>query len=453
MSKIPLRHSVLFMGIALVFLFIKDASAVPSFARQAGMECRSCHTVFPELTPLGRSFKLGGYQMTTSEKPYEFPPPLAGMAQISYTYTDRAQPHGAIEDNWATRITSSGNNVINIPQQLSVFYGGRILDSVGALIQGTFNGPSNSLFLDNADIRYANSLTLGGKKVIYGITINNNPTVQDVWNSTPAWGFPWATSGVAPTPAAATIIDGTLAQQVGGIGIYGFWNNLIYAEASVYRTARSGITKSLGAGTHTDIVVDDAAPYWRLALRYDWAKQNSFSIGAYGMVANIFPGGNSSGPSDRLTDIAFDAEYQHIAKDYFISAQTTWIHEHQDWKASSALGNTQNKSDDLNTFRVNASYYYRSHFGQIGGTVGYFSTTGDRDSVLYSPSPLDGSKTGKPDSNGFILEAGYLPWKTGKISLQYKIYNKFNGAHSDYDGSGRNASDNNTLFLLVWLMF
>lgn len=452
MAKSALKNSALLISIALVFLFIKDASAVPSFARQAGMECRACHTVFPELTPLGRSFKLGGYLMTRSDKPYEFPP-LAGMAQMSYTHTDRAQPHGAIEDNWATRITSSGNNVINIPQQLSVFYGGRIFDNVGAFIQGTFDGPSNSLFLDNTDIRYANSAMLGGKKLIYGITINNNPTVQDVWNSTPAWGFPSATSGIAPTPAAATIIDGTLAQQVGGIGLYAYWNNLIYAEASVYRTSRNGITRPLGAGTRTDMVVDDAAPYWRLVLRHDWAKRNSISIGTYGIVANIFPGGNNNGPSDRFTDIAFDAEYQYIAKNNFLSAQTTWIDEKQNRDASFALGSTANKSDNLNTFRINARYYYRANLGDIGGTVGYFSTTGDKDDVLYSPNPLDGSRTGKPDSDGFIFEAGYLPWKTGKISLQYTIYNKFNGSHSNYDGYGRNASDNNTLFLLVWLMF
>jgi hypothetical protein len=27
---------------------------------------------------------------------------------------------------------------------------------------------------------------------------------------------------------------------------------------------------------------------------------------------------------------------------------------------------------------------------------------------------------------------------------------KFDGASSNYDGNGRNASDNNTLYLLVW---
>src|SRR5579872_1691619 len=39
------------------------AYAVPSYARQTGMACQACHTVFPELTPFGRSFKLNGYQI------------------------------------------------------------------------------------------------------------------------------------------------------------------------------------------------------------------------------------------------------------------------------------------------------------------------------------------------------------------------------------------------------
>jgi len=36
------------------------AYAVPSFARQTGMQCATCHTVFPGLTVFGRQFKLRG---------------------------------------------------------------------------------------------------------------------------------------------------------------------------------------------------------------------------------------------------------------------------------------------------------------------------------------------------------------------------------------------------------
>jgi len=77
----------------------------------------------------------------------------------------------------------------------------------------------------------------------------------------------------------------------------------------------------------------------------------------------------------------------------------------------------------------------------------------DKDTLLYSPAQVNGSRTGSPDSDGFILEADYLPWEKMRLSLQYIIYDKFNGAHSNYDGFGRNASKNNSLYVLLWLMF
>ncbi len=452
----------------LQLLPLNTAQAVPSFARQTGMQCNECHTIFPELTPFGRIFKLGGYVLSKSGKPYEFPPPLAGMAQITYTDAKGLTSGVAPFDS-----TNRATDRINLPQQLSLFYGGRIYDNVGAFVQGTYDGVSNKVFLDITDIRYSNNTIVGDKNLIYGLTLNNSPTAQDVWNSTPAWRLPSASSGVASTPAAGTIIDGALDQQVGGIGAYVFWNNLIYLEGTVYRTARNGITQPLGAGTTTDQVVDGAVPYWRLALEQRW-KNHFFTIGTYGMQADIFPAGNTSGPTDRFTDIAFDAQYQfmgtiepeqmqehtqmdneHKAKagKHIITAHATWIHEDQDWKASFLAGNTANHSDFLNTFRMNLNYYYRSHMGDIGGSAGYFSTTGKTDPLLYSSNPGDGSRTGSPNSNGFILEADYLPWEQTKISLQYIIYNKFNGAHSNYDGFGRNASDNNTLYALAWFMF
>lgn len=453
------RNAILIVSVLIgmfTFLQARHAEAVPSFARQTGMSCNICHTAFPELTPFGRHFKLTGYSISKSEKLYEFPPPLAGMLQLSFTHTNKAQPRGAVDDNWATHVTSSDNNIINVPQQASIFYGGKIYDHLGGLVQGTVDGASNTFFLDNTDLRYANNTTVAGKDLIYGLTINNNPTVQDVWNTTPAWGFPYAASSVAPTPAAGTVIDGGLGQQVGGIGAYAYWNNLIYGEVAVYRTAKNGITEPLGAGTTTDTVVHGAVPYWRIALQHQRGK-HSLELGTYGLYAKISPEGRTSGPVDKFTDIALDAQYQYIGKKHLLSAQTTWIHENQDWDASFPSGNTAKQSSHLNTFKANVNYYYNSHLGKLGGTVAYFSTTGPGDSLLYAPDPVDGSRTGSPNSSGFILELDYLrleitQFLSLKASLQYTLYTKFNGAHSNYDGFGRNASDNNTLYLLVWLM-
>ena len=223
-----------------------------------------------------------------------------------------------------------------------------------------------------------------GENLTFGFTINNNPTVQDVWNSTPAWGFPFALSSVAPTPAASTIIDGTLAQQVGGIGAYGFWDNLLYLEGAVYRTTKNGITEPLGAGTKTDTVVQGAAPYWRLALQHQWGN-HSLSAGTYGIWAEIFPGGMNHGATDQFTDIAFDAQYQYIGNKHLLSARTTSIHEKQDWEASFPLGNTANQTDFLNTFKIDLSYFYKSPNRPIGRLPRLFLNHGEKGQFALLP--------------------------------------------------------------------
>ena len=84
---------------------------------------------------------------------------------------------------------------------------------------------------DNTNIRYANTATVAGMDVIFGITANNNPTVQDPWNTTPAWAFPYAGSTTAPGPASATLIEQGLGPgHVVGVGGYAFINDLLYVE-------------------------------------------------------------------------------------------------------------------------------------------------------------------------------------------------------------------------------
>ena len=447
MSRQKFLRIILFLSVmgAMNLLSYNNARAVPSFERQTGMSCTICHTVFPELAPFGRAFKLNGYVFNRGGTEYESSPPIAAMVEASYTeqkgLSNRIDP-----------FDDSPNAKFNVPQQASLFYAGKIYDKLGAFAQLTYDGVGNNFALDNTDIRYANNFLLGGKNLTWGLTLNNNPTVQDVWNTTPAFGYPYAASAVAVTPAAATIIDGALAQQVGGLGVYAIWNTMIYGEFTVYRSNNKGITRPLGAGTETSIVVDNAAPYWRLVLQQHW-KKHSFSLGTYGLVAKIFPLGANNGPTDKFTDVAFDVQYQYLGGKHLFSVAATWIRERQNLDASFPMGISANQSNKLDTFRINANYYYRSPWGTLGGTVSYFSTTGDTDMGLYAPGPLTGSLTGSPDNRGFILEADYLFKDKYKFALQYKIYDKFNGARTNYDGFGRDASDNNTLYLLAWLMF
>ena len=208
------QYAALFMAAALGFMS-QAAQAVPAFARQTGLACVACHVSFPELTPFGRFFKLSGYTLTNNKTI-----PLAGMVQFSQTNTRRIQ-----QDQYD--FVRNGDVAL---QQASLFYGGRIAGPVGAFVQWTYDGIAHHSGIDNTDIRAAGQFTRGDIDFIYGMTLNNNPTVSDVWNSTPAFGYPYASSSVSLTPMASTLIDGGLAQQVAGVTAYAFWQRSIYAE-------------------------------------------------------------------------------------------------------------------------------------------------------------------------------------------------------------------------------
>jgi hypothetical protein len=451
------------LGAGLCVALASPGWAVPSFARQTGMACAACHTVFPELTPFGREFKLNGYvldnikQVTgidTSNRQtlaINSIPPISLMAQISYTHTSTALPDSAISG----ALAKDGD--LAFPQQVSLFYAGKIADELGAFIQLTYDGIEDHFGFDNTDIRYAHHLSFGGSNgndhsLILGVTLNNNPTVQDVWNTTPAWGVPYSNSSSAPGSSTSAKVDsgaGGFGQTVGGIGAYMWLDDHFYAELTDYTSAIPGGAHPLDS-TQAN-VVQGSAPYWRLAYEQRWDR-NSLSIGAFGLDANTHPGTGTAlaGVTDKYRDTAADAQYQFIGEDHLFTGLATYIKENQTLDASVMDGFAANIHNNLKTLKLTGEYYYQR---KIGGTIGYFSTTGSTDALLYTPAPVTGSANNSPDTRGYLLEVNYLPWLNTKLQAQYVAYDKFNGLATNYDGSGRNASDNNTLYLLVWLNF
>jgi hypothetical protein len=404
---------------------------------------------------VGREFKLGGYTLTkevSGERPLvsfsaEGPPPwlpLAAMVQLSLTNTQST----ATDPSQFPR-----NNAVAL-QQASLFYAGRVADHLGAFVQGTYDGIAKHSAIDNVDIRLANRYDEKDVNIAYGLTVNNNPTVSDIYNSTPAWGFPFASSSVAAAPNASTLIDGGLGQQVVGLGGYAMINRTLYAEVAGYRTAdRAFSVFRAGTDKSTDAVLEGGAPYWRLAVQHVWAGgTHSVMIGTYGIDAKKFPDSlDPTGPTDRYLDTAVDAQYQYITDLHRFSAQLNWIREKQSLDGSFAAGAASNPDDTLKTFRGKVTYYYDR---QYGATVSYFHTTGSTDDALYNTGePVTGSATGSPNTSGYIFELDWLPKRDMRLVAQYTAYTKFNGASSNYDGFGRNAHDNNTFYLLGWLMF
>lgn len=443
--------AILFAMAAIVGLS-NNAYAVPSYARQTGLACEACHTVFPQLTPFGRIFKASGYTISNTQKVQDVDrikhyvmslsdvPPVAAMAIASTSSAARASD------------LQSSRTSTDFPQQLSIFYAGSITDNVGAYIQLTYDDQSGNVGIDNTDIRFADVATLHGHDIIYGLSLNNDPTVQDLWNSTPAWGQPFLTSPALSGPAAAAKVEGAMAQSVAGLSAYVFIDQSIYAEAGVYRSALQGASVAQN-GNLTNNIIAGVAPYLRVAYEADWG-QNSWEVGTFALDASLhnpttFAGTaiNQSlqlGPSDKYLDTGLDTQYQYIDDNTQITVVARAIRENQRLDASYLMGLAANPSDYLDTMDLVGSYFWQR---KIGATIGLFNLNGSRDTTYF------GSLNGRPDSTWGDVEVDYLPWLNVKLGVQYTAYIKFNGATSNYDGAGRNASDNNLLYGFIWVAF
>lgn len=434
--------------------------AVPSFARQMNMACIACHTEYPELTAFGRQFKLSGYTMSTDQSEL---PPLAVMLQPSMTHTQKGQAGGAAP--------GFGDNNNFALTQASVFYAGRLFgpyakdllgsdfakfaNQIGVFLQTTYDGVGKTWSWDNAEVRYANTAAFSEHNVSFGVYANNNPTLEDPWNTTPAWGFPFTSSGLAPTPAASALIEGALAQQVAGFGAYAMFDNTLYVDLAAYHTLGAHMQRSLGVDPTDETQVGGLAPYWRIALERP-VGNGTLEVGTFGLAADTYPGRDRSEGQDRIVDFGVDSEYQISRGTSDFTAMLSWIDEHQTWTASQALGATANDTGTLHDFKATLHYLYDKTYGI---TAQYFNTNGSADPVLFS-----GSESGSPNSEGEVFQLDYLPlnkhggpgvWPRSnvKIALQYVAYNKFNGARRNYDGAGSNARDNNTLYLETWIAF
>ena len=346
-----LTNLLLLLSAMPALLLPGSAEAVPAFARQTGQNCVACHAggLFPELTPYGRIFKLTGY--TIGERAM----PLSVMGVLTGTKERVNDP--------AAGKTLDGSLIFNTG---SLFIAGKITDNIGGFAQITYNnydsqnpdtlkwsGHSGS---DNLDVRYADRFIDGDRDLIFGLTLHNNPGVQDVFNSAPAWGYGVVPGSTGAGSATATMLDGGLGQQVAGMGGYAYWNRTVYAELTGYKTG-DGVFSLLTQGNGGQLYLKGTNPYVRLALTKEWGPHNAM-IGLTHLDARLYSDQtNLSGPTDRFRDSGIDAQYQYILDPYTATATITRIHE------TIAPGMPGLLGDTVNSLRAKASFVYKSTYG------------------------------------------------------------------------------------------
>jgi hypothetical protein len=442
--------------------FVPRAEAIPVFARQTGQNCLACHAggQYPELTPYGRKFKLTGYTMGERTRV-----PLAAMAVVSLAKVKSQQ---GSSDAGADFPRDAQANLTTI----SVFCCGKLTDNAGLFAQWThdvFDHQDNSgkwighSHVDQVDLRYADRHIDLQRDLIFGVSLNNNPGVTDVWNTFNAAFTPVPTyvpvanalASTVPFDVPAAPIDQALGANSAGLTTYAYWNDLLYVEVGAYQAAD-------GIGSIFDQKVADpytrlhgVSPYWRLALNHDWGAHSAM-LGAHGLTATALSDpADKASPTARFRDVGIDGQYQYILDPHVFTAMFSYTRERQDY--ADALWNAANPdyreafahaSNTLDYWRLKATYSWGA---QLGAALAYTSVSGSADDIAYESSPAS-----RPNSRLWIPEVFYLPVQNVRVGLQYYRWDKYQGTRNEYDAGafpGRKPGANDSLFLYVWAAY
>jgi len=467
-------------GVILICLFLFldiNSYAIPSFSRQTDKPCSTCHLNFGELTHEGRKFKLMGYTMGGQVLP------LSVMATASVTKIKNTS------SSFDPSITLAKNDQ-PIFEEANLFVAGKFWENVGGYIKWTTNLANTNpiyassgvqtgtkvgqdTYLDASEIRFSKESLLGSEKINWGLGINNSPTVQDLWSTSPVYGFPYRTSSLqsawglgqfGPT----SMMDGGLESQIIGLSAYAMFDDSIYVELSDYIEGRPGwATLSTQSGTNT--VRSGSNPYWRIV----WSKnegENSFMLGGFGMTSHLSRDPLVSGSaSGTYFDYGFDTQFQHITNTHSFSAQSTIIYEDVNWGSRSVGRSHDNLNSNLVTQRSKLTYDYLRKYGL---SVFEFSSKGTVDNLYWSFNPdqtvVTGacnqnnslltycSSNGSPNTSGGGFELYYDPIPYVHMVFQQTYYKTFLGGQSFVDntsGLARSASDNNLSYFYVTVIY
>lgn len=449
------------------------AQALPSFSEQTDQPCKTCHLNIGELTPAGRQFKLKGYTQGNRVSPFSLTA-TASVTKVKST-TSSADPSVNMPKNGKL-----------IPEEANFYIAGKLSEQMGGNLKWTASAANTNplyassgvqtgsrvghdFFLDASDLRFAQQDVVAAQSVSWGMTLNNAPASQDLWNTTPVHTFPYRSSSLlnawgigqfGPT----TMMDGGLNSQTTGVGIYAMLNDTIYMELSNYFKSSHGSSLVQLSGP-VNTISSSSNPYWRFA--WNQVKgSNSYMVGTFGMVTHLardpFVAGSASGT---YTDLGLDAQYQHITDTHSVSVQASYINEHVDWGTRSVGRSHDYASGSLSTFKTKLTYDYARTYGS---SIFYFTTTGSNDNLYWSfnpdPAIITGacnqtnsmlaycSATGSPKTNGVGFEFYYAPTPKIHIALQQTFYKNFLGGTDFFDnasGNSRRASDNNLTYFYV----
>ncbi len=432
-----------FGALLLTLCGVQPALAVPAYSRQTNTECAACHTggFGPNLTPHGIRFKLGGYVDSDGKGGHI---PLSLIAQYSSNRTEPGNP--GTRGQTDSRLTN-----------FDLYLAGKLFGEVGAFVKlaRTDSPTRTTTALNEVDIRFAREAQLGGRDVQWGLSLNNNPGVQDPVNGMPAWGFGAFGPGrdFVQGTRTGTLLNkaqGGLAYRVVGLSGFAVLDKSWYGELGSYRSLSRADQDSIGLPVRTPgAVVGDPGRlsntvYWRGLWMKD-AKTQFVSLGVFGLNTDLQE--DRIGPRNRVNDVGIDATYMYLGdREHVLHLRGSHIVERRSYGATVRnpfFPVASQSSGKITETALGGTYYYKDKIGLLGLRT---RVRTNADPALFLPN-------GKADTTTNVVALFWNVWgREGDwapigTNLQLGIarfgFSRFNGSATNIFGGPVpvNASD------------
>ncbi|HQT91638.1 MAG TPA: hypothetical protein PL001_06380 [Candidatus Kryptobacter bacterium] len=448
--------SVGIMAAGVVLVTTRQAKSIPSYSRQTGLSCSTCHTVFPHLTPFGRDFELHGYTTnntqlisdhqstndTTSQGRtiLEFPNIPMVSARISSRWNDQSGGNGG---RVPRGVVTAGQGFISSPDGYgsqdaldmlagsSIYISGEISPHLGSFIE--FSGPDDeggTVSLGMFDVALVSSdISVAGQNFVYGIRACDAMGAGDPSNTVGTWGLTASLMGLS---THNTLFDPGTAFLEGGMlfGMLGdFDSGGLYASVGAYRPSPSqsagGYVQGAIAGSGAFDGVNGVNTYVRLSYYLPPIGKNTYSeIGGFSYFGNL----NMSAPpsaalaapgyADKYYDLGLDLQVQYIGDNNLVELFALL----QDQRDGAFYG-----IDGFTGLPGNGSAVSRQGFG-LKADYYYLSMIGAYAKYLYQTS----NEIKDMSVNGVVLGVSCFPWENVNLRLERSFFATYNIGAAQY---------------------
>jgi hypothetical protein len=155
----------LWAAILLAFMIVaslKNAVAIPSFARKYGLPCSACHEAWPKLNVFGQTFKDNGYQLMNDrdspiwQNPSYWPIAMRVTPHWHYESAGRQTVDSVPGDRTSTPVEKTINTSGFDLTGIDILTGGTLAKNISFLLVPSIESDTGTVSFDSANVRFDN---------------------------------------------------------------------------------------------------------------------------------------------------------------------------------------------------------------------------------------------------------------------------------------------------------